>query len=42
MTQTFGKRVFEKLESRFGDQVTYWEGTLKGITTLNPKKVSID
>ena len=36
------KCVFEKPESRFRDQITYWEGTLKGSTPLSPKKVSID
>ena len=30
----FGKAVCEKPESGFGDQVTYWEGTVKTVVPL--------
>ena len=30
----FGKAVYEKPESGFGDQVTYWEGTVKTVAPL--------
>ena len=30
----FGKAVCEKPESGFGDQVTYWEGTVKTVAPL--------
>ena len=29
MTPRFWKSMSQKPESRFGDQVTYWEGTFK-------------
>ena len=36
------KHVFEKPESKSGDQVTYWEVPLGGSTPLSPLKVFTD